>query len=178
MSDLLGYKKEVAVAVVAAVALAALAGAGAVILAPGSSQTSRIATTTTSSASTTTLGCSSPNTSCGGWQLFPGNLTVQGNSSVLEITLRETGEMYIGSATVYVNGTVIGTPPTSQFEPPGNIALDIQPGQQAILVLTIPSSTVPIQPGRAYSVMVYAWEGPLGQRASGGSPESVNITAT
>ena len=126
----------------------------------------------------TTLPCGSPGVYCGGVQLTSGSLVVNGNSSVLQVTLTETGNSYIGSATVYVNGTAIGVPPAAEYEPPGNIILNAQPGQQAVLVLTIPNSTISIQSGRTYSVMVYTWEGPPGQRASEGSGQSISITAT
>jgi hypothetical protein len=70
-------------------------------------------------------------------QITSGNLTVEENgSSILKVTVLEVGNMYIGSATVYINGTVLGTPPpstevsgTAIYEPPGNIALNVQPGQ-------------------------------------------------
>jgi len=124
-----------------------------------------------------TLPCGSPGVYCGGVQLSSGSLTVNGNSSVLEVTLTETGNSYIGSATVYVNGTVIGVPPASEYEPPGNIILNVQAGEQAVLVLTIPNGVIQVQAGRTYSVLVYTWEGPPGQRASEGNSESINITA-
>jgi hypothetical protein len=85
--------------------------------------------------------------------------------------------MYIKSATVYVNGTVIGIPPPSEYGPPGNILLNVQPGEQAVLVLSISNSTIPIQTGRTYSVLVYGWMG-LPSESNSGVPESINITAT
>jgi hypothetical protein len=103
---------------------------------------------------------------------------VNKSEAVLQLTLLEVGNMYIGSATVYVNGTVIGIPPASEYEPPGNILLNVQPGQQTVLVLTISNATIPIQVGRTYSIMVYGWLGPPGERASSGMPEYINVTAT
>ena len=114
---------------------------------------------------------------CGNIQITSANLTIGASDSFLQVTLLEVGNSYIGSATVYVNGTVIGVPPASQYEPPGNIILNVQPGQQVVLVLTIPSSTLSVQSGRTYSVLVYAWLGPPGQRASSGLPATVNVTA-
>ena len=122
--------------------------------------------------------CGSPGVYCGNFQITPGNLTVNGSSATLQVTLLEVGNMYIGSATVYVNGTVIGIPPASQYESPGNIALNVQPGQQTTLALTIPGSTMSVQAGRSYSVLVYAWEGPPGERASSGGPDTIALTAT
>ncbi len=127
---------------------------------------------------TSTSPCGSQGVYCGDFQIVSGNLTASGSSSVLDVTLKETGNMWIGSATVYVNGTAIGTPPASQYEPPGNIALNVQPGQQTTLVLTIPSLTISVQVGKSYSVLVYAWEGPPGERANAGSPDTMTITAT
>jgi len=140
--------------------------------------TTAAVTSTTTAATTATSPCGSPGVYCGSIQLSSGSLAVNGNSSVLQVTVTEVGNSYIGSATVYVNGTVIGVPPASQYEPPGNIILDVQPGQQAVLVLTIQTSTIAIQSGRTYSVLVYAWLGPPGQRASSGLPQSINVTAT
>lgn len=97
---------------------------------------------------------------------------------MLQFTLTEIGNEYIGSATVYVNGTVIGTPPASQYEPPGNIMLNVQPDQSTVLVLIIPSSTISVNVGLTYSLMVYAWLGVLGQPANSGFPISANVTAT
>jgi len=126
---------------------------------------------------TSTLPCSSPGVTCGGVNITSGSLTVNGSYSFLQVTVAETGNAYIGSATVYVNGTVIGVPPASEYEPPGNVPLDIQHGQQAVLVLTIPNSTIPVQAGMTYSVVVYAWEGSPGQRASAGGPNFINVKA-
>jgi hypothetical protein len=112
-------------------------------------------------------------------QIISGDLTVEGNgSSVLKVTISEVGNMYIGSATVYVNGTAIGSPPASMDQPPGNIVLNVQPGQQTTLVLVIPNGTIPIQPGRIYSVIVYAWLGAPGGPAHGGGPDTIEIIAT
>jgi hypothetical protein len=106
---------------------------------------------------------------------------VNKSEAVLQLTLLEVGSMYIGSATVYINGTVIGippaSPPASEYGPPGNILLNVQPGQQAVLVLTIPNTTIPIQVGRTYSIMVYVWLGVPGEGVSAGMPEYINVTA-
>ena len=178
--ELAGFVKEVGAAVTVAIALAAVIGLVAVDLFPSSNPTTAItsATPTTSSVVFSTAPpCGSPGVYCGGSQITSRSLTVHGNYSVLELTLSETGNMYIGSATVYVNGIVIGVPPASEYEPPGNIILNIQPGQQAVLVLTIPNSTLSIQVGRSYSILVYDWEGPPGQRASAGGPVEASVTA-
>ena len=102
---------------------------------------------------------------------------MNGSYSVLQVTLTEIGNSYIGSATVYVNGVVIGIPPTSEYEPPGNIPLNVTSAQPAVLVLTIPNSAVAVHVGMTYSVMVYCWLGPPGERASAGDPASINVKA-
>ena len=86
--------------------------------------------------------------------------------------------MYIGSATVSLNGTIIGLPSASVDQHPGNIILNVQPGQQTVLVLTIPNTTLSVQVGRTYSVVVYTWIGPPGESANSGEPDTINITAT
>jgi len=134
-------------------------------------------TTASSGVSSVTLPCGSPGVYCGGFNITSASLTANGSYSVLRVSIQETGNSYIGSATVYVNGTVIGNPPASEYEPPGNIPLDVQPGQQAVLVLTIPNSTITIRSGMTYSVLVYGWEGPQGERASEGDQTTVNIKA-
>jgi hypothetical protein len=140
--------------------------------------TTSVITSTTAGVSTIALPCGSPGVYCGGFNITSASLTVNGNYSVLQVTLNEIGNMYIGSATVYINGTVIGVPPASQYEPPGNVILNVTSAQPAVLVLTIPNSTIPIHPGMTYSVMVYAWEGPPGGYANSGGPTSINVTAT
>jgi hypothetical protein len=135
-------------------------------------------TTSTAQVGSTASPCGSPGVYCGNVQITSANLTVSGSGSVLRVTLLEVGNTYIGSATVYLNGTVIGSPPASEYEPPGNIILNVQPGQQAVLVLTIPGGSLSVQAGRTYSVLVYAWVGSPGGRASSGVSDSVNITAT
>lgn len=132
---------------------------------------------TTVASSTSGAPCGSPGAYCGSASITSVNLTVGNGSSTLQITLAEIGNMYIGSATVYVNGTVIGTPPASQYQPPGNIILNIQADQPAVLVLVIPTSTIAIHVGAIYSVLVYAWLGPPGQRANSGLPAPANVTA-
>jgi len=144
---------------------------------PNSTRTAVTSTTNLRSA-TSTAPCGSPRVYCGSITLSSGSLTANENSSVLQVTLTEVGNSYVGSATVYINGTVIGVPPISKYEPLGNIILNLEPGQQAILVLMIPSTTIQIQQGTTYSVLVYAWLGPPGQRASAGSLDIINITAT
>ena len=137
---------------------------------------SSLTATTGPNVASVTAPCGSPGVYCGGFRILSGSLTVNGNSSVLQVTLQETGNMWIGGATVYVNGTRVGPLSTPQAWP-GNIQLNIQPGQTAVLVLTIPASTMPIQPGRTYTVSVNDWEGPPGERASAGGWGSINITA-
>jgi hypothetical protein len=168
--------KEAGASIVIALALAAAVGVVALNYFPTSSIESILTGTPTSVASRT-LPCGSPSVYCGGANIRSASLIVNGNNSVLQLTLDETGTMYIGSATVYLNGTVIGVPPASDNEPPGNINLNVQPGQQTVVVMTIPSSTVMIQAGRNYSVIAYTWEGPPDQRASDGNQESVIVTA-
>jgi len=166
--------------VAALVVVALLAGAGVGYLVgvnASESQTGESTTATSQGIGSRTLPCGSPGVTCGGVNITSASLTVNGSYSVLRVTVAETGNAYIGSATVYVNGTVIGVPPASEYEPPGNIPLDIQHGQQAVLVLTIPNSTISIYIGMTYSVDVYAWEGPPGQRASAGGPNFINIKA-
>ena len=174
--------KGIAAAVSIALVLAASLGVVAIYAFPGAASTTSSASTTTIISNTTTiwsrtLPCGSPGVTCGGVNLTSASLTVNGSYSVLQVTVAETGNACIGSATVYVNGTVIGVPPPSGYEPPGNIPLDIQGGQQAVLVLTIPNSTMPIHAGMTYSVVVYAWEGPPGQRASSGGPYTISVKA-
>jgi len=164
--------------VAALLVMAIIAGAGVGYLIGVSAfgnQTNKV--TATTSVASRTLPCGSPGVTCGGVNITSASLTVNGSYSVLRVTVAETGSMYIGSATVYVNGTVIGVPPASEYEPPGNIPLDVQHGQQAVLVLTIANSTIPVHIGMTYSVVVYAWEGPPGQRASAGGPNFINIKA-
>jgi hypothetical protein len=170
------YAKETGVAVSVALVLAVLTGAVAIYAIPGAASTTN--STSNSTNSSRTLPCGSPGVYCGRFNITSADLAVNGTYSVLRVTILEIGNVYIGSATVYVNGTVIGVPPASEYEPPGNIPLNVQPGQQAVLVLTIPNSTMPIQMGVTYSVMVYGWVGPPGERASAGIPASINITAS
>jgi archaellum component FlaF (FlaF/FlaG flagellin family) len=159
--------------------VAILAGAGAGYL------VGHVTSTSTLTAASTTSPCGSPGVYCGGFNITSASLTVNGSNSVLQVTIRETGNMYIGSATVYVNGTVIGNGPASsylppgnlQHEPPGNLPLNVQPGEQAVLVFTIPNSTISVKPGMTYSVLVYAWEGPPGQRASAGDSATIVVKA-
>lgn len=139
-----------------------------------SSATSETATSVASS----TLPCGSPGVYCGRVQIVSGNLTVYANSSVLQVTLLEVGNMYIGSATVSLNGTIIGLPAVSIDQHPGNIILNVQPGQQTVLVLTIPNSTISVQVGETYSVTVYPWIGIPGEPANSGVPSIISITAT
>jgi len=135
------------------------------------------AATTNSSTVASTEPCSAPGVYCGTFQITSGSLTVNGSSSVLQLTLLETGSESMTSATVYINGTVVGAHPTPASEPPGNIAISLVPKQQKVLTLTIPSSTIPILAGRTYTVLVYAWEEQFG-RAADSSQETVNIAAT
>jgi len=135
-------------------------------------------TISTAQVGSATSPCGSPGVYCGNVQITSADLTVNRSGSVLHVTLLEVGNTYVGSATVYLNGAVIGIPPASEYEPPGNIILNVQPGQQAVLVLTIPGSSLSVQAGRTYSVLVYAWVGPPGERASSGVSDSVNVTAT
>ena len=173
---------RVAVAVSAALVLAASLGVVAIYAFPASSVTasgtfSTMTISDTTTITSKTIPCGSPGVICGGVNITSASLTVNGSYSVLQVTVTETGNAYIGSATVYVNGTVIGVPPSSEYEPPGNIPLDIQGGQQAVLVITIPNSTISIHAGMTYSVVVYAWEGPPGQRASSGGPNTISVKA-
>ena len=163
-------------AVIAMVAIAVImvgVAAGQTLVAAQSQTNS----TSSSAESSTTSPCGSPGVYCGNVQITSGSLTVNGSDSILRVAILEVGNSYIGSATVYVNGTVIGVPPTSQYEPPGNIILNVQPGQGAVLTLTIPSNSLSVEAGRTYSIMVYAWLGPPGQRASSGVPGYATIVA-
>jgi hypothetical protein len=175
------YKKEIGVAGAIAVIVALGVGLFAFAAFPSGPGTTSSASGTSVSNTTgiasTTSPCGSPGVYCGGFNITSASLSVNGIESVLQVTIRETGNMYIGSATVYVNGTVIGNPPASEYEPPGNIPLNVQPRQQVVMVLTIPNSTISIKAGMTYSVLVYAWEGPPGQRASAGDQVSVNVKA-
>jgi hypothetical protein len=128
--------------------------------------------------SSATSPCGSPGVYCGAVAIVWANLTVNGNQSILEIDIQEIGSDYIGSATVYLNGTVIGVPPASEYSPPGNNLLNIQPNRTGILRLVIPQNTNPIQDGMTYPVLVYIWLGPPGQRASSGDSAMENVTAT
>ena len=195
------YKKEIgvagAIAVIVALGVGLLAfaafpsGPGQTSSASGTSVTNTTGTVSTTSVSNTSgisstaPPCGSPGVYCGGFNITSASLSVNGSEGVLQVTIRETGNMYIGSATVYVNGIVIGPGPASnylppgnlQHEPPGNLLLNVQPGEQAVLVLTIPNSTISIRSGMTYSVLVYDWEGPPGQRASAGGQASINVKA-
>jgi len=141
------------------------------------STTTNVTTSTSVGTETRALPCGSPGVYCGRPNITSASLTVNGSYSVLQVTLTEIGNSYIGSATVYVNGTVIGVPPASEYEPPGNIPLNVTSAQPAVLVLTIPSSTVAVHAGMTYSVTVYCWLGPPGERASAGDPASINVKA-
>jgi hypothetical protein len=133
--------------------------------------------TNKSSSSSATRPCGSSGVYCGTVLIAWANLTVSGNESTLEVGVTEVGNMYIGSATVYVNGTVIGTPPASEYAPPGNIMLDIQSNQTGTIHLVIAQSLINIQAGMNYSILVYAWLGPPGERASSGDSAMANVTA-
>ena len=177
--ELAEYKREIGAAVTVAILLAVALGAIAIYSFPGAATGTLTTSASNSQSSTSTAPpCGSPGACGGSITLSSGRLTVDGDSSELQVTLAEVGNSYVGSATVYIDGTVIGVPPASEYEPPGNIALNVQPGQDVILALTIPSSTISIQQGKTYSVLVYSWLGSLGQRASAGLPASINITAT
>ena len=128
--------------------------------------------------SSATTPCGSPGVYCGAVAIAWANLTISGNQSVLDVGVKEIGNDYIGSATVYLNGTVIGVPPASNYSPPGNILLNIQANQTGTLRLVIPQSAIPVQVGMIYPVLVYVWLGPPGQRASSGNSATVNVTAT
>ena len=175
------YKKEIGVAGAIAVILAlgvGLLAFAAFPLGPGTtSSASGTSVSNTTSIASRTLPCGSPGVYCGAPNITSASLTVNGSYSILEVTLTEIGNSYIGSATVYVNGTVIGIPPTSEYEPPGNIPLNVTSAQPAVLVLTIPNSTVAVHAGMTYSVMVYCWLGPPGERASAGDQASINVKA-
>jgi len=147
------------------------------LIGPMNTTTQAASTQSSGSIDTIALPCGSPGVYCGGSNITSASLTVNGSYSVLQLTLTELGNMYIGSATVYVNATVIGVPPASEYEPPGNIPLNVTSAQPAVLVLTIPNSTIPIHAGMTYSVMVYCWLGPPGERASSGDQASINIKA-
>ena len=178
------YKKEIgvagAIAVVVALGVGLLAFA-AFPLGPGTtSSASGTSVSNTTSIASRTLPCGSPEVYCGRANLTSAGLTVNGSYSVLQVTLTEIGNMYIGSATVSVNGSIIGLPPAStafEYGPPGNIPLNVTSAQPAVLVLTIPNSTVAVHAGMTYSVMVYCWLGPPGQRANSGDPASINVKA-
>ena len=175
------YKKEICVAGAIAVIVALGVGLLAFVafpLGPGtSSSASGTSVPNSTGIASTTAPCGSPGVYCGRANITSASLTVNGSYSVLQVTLTEIGNSYIGSATVYVNGTVIGIPPTSEYEPPGNIPLNVTSAQPAVLVLTIPNSTVAVHAGMTYSVMVYCWLGPPGERASAGDQASVNVKA-
>jgi hypothetical protein len=174
------YFGEVGSAITIAIILAAIVGGVAIYSFPSSPSPSSVSISTTSNTTTVasrTTPCGSPGAYCGRFEITSGSLLVNKSEAVLQVTLLEIGNMYIKSATVYVNGTVIGVPPASEYGPPGNILLNVQPGQQAVLVLSVLNSTIPIQVGRAYSVLVYGWMGLPGESNSG-MPESINITAT
>lgn len=147
-------------------------------------QTSTVATLTTTNvnqtavSSSTTGSCGSPGVYCGNASITSLSLKVGSNSSTLQFTLAEIGNEYIGSATVYVNGTVIGTPPTSEYAPPGNIMLNVTANQSTVLVLVIPASTISIQAGLSYSVMAYIWLGVPGQPADSGLATTSSVTAS
>ena len=175
------YKKEIgvegAIAVIVALGVGLLAFV-AFPLGPGtSSSASGTSVPNSTGIASTTAPCGSPGVYCGRANITSASLTVNGSYSVLQVTLTEIGNSYIGSATVYVNGTVIGIPPTSEYEPPGNITLNVTSAQPAVLVLTIPNSTVAVHAGMTYSVMVYCWLGPPGERASAGDPASISVKA-
>jgi hypothetical protein len=186
------YAREMVGGVVVAVVLAAIVGGVAIYSFPSSPGSSTASNTTTvssffssttvysisSSVTSATSPCGSPGVYCGRFEITSGSLFVNKSEATLQVTLLEVGNMYIGSATVYINGTVIGVPPASEYEPPGNIPLNVQPGQQAVLVLTISNSTISVQVGRTYPVMVYGWLGPPGERAGSGGGEYINVTAT
>jgi hypothetical protein len=181
------YAKEIGIAVSLAIILAGTLGAGAVYFFPyvtntnssnTSSGNSSTVSSMSSSVSTAPPPCGSPGVYCGGFNITSASLTVRGNYSILQVTILETGNMYIGSATVSINGTIIGAPPASENEPPGNILLNIQPGQQAVLVLTIPNSTISIRAGLAYSVQVEDWEGAPGGPANAGGGTVTYVTAS
>jgi len=165
------------VAALLVVAILAGGGAGYLVGTIATENQTTKSITITSSDTSRTLPCGSPGVTCGGVNITSASLTVNVSNSVLRVSLAETGNACIGSATVYVNGTVIGVPPASEYEPPGNIPLDIQGGQQAVLLLTISNSTIPIHTGMTYSVDVYAWEGPPGQRASAGGANYILVKA-
>ena len=87
------------------------------------------------SASTTTETCSAPGSppgsgaACGGFTVFAASLAVGGSGAILDFSIQDTGNMNVGGATVYLNGTMIG---------PGNITLDLQPGPVEVVTLTHP----------------------------------------
>jgi len=134
------------------------------------------ANTVSSSVDSSTPPCSAPDVYCGTFQIMSGNLTANGDGSLLDLTLLETGNVYMSSATVYINGTVIGIPPAFAYEPPGNIGINLAPKQQTVLGLAVPNSTISIQAGSTYTVMVDAWVGSPG-KASTSSQETINIAA-
>lgn len=188
------FKKEMASSVVLAVILALAFGWVATSYFPsqvittqtspqttvtsiGMTSTKISVTTSEKSVFSSTAPCGSSGAFCGGASIKSANLTVNGNTSTLEITLAEVGNDYIGSATVYVNGTVIGTPPSSEYQPPGNIILNIQPNESTVLVLVIQSSTLQIHVGVTYPILVYTWLGMPDGQANSGLPEIVNVTA-
>ena len=122
---------------------------------------------------TTTLPCSAPDVYCGTFEISSANLTAEGNHSVLNITLLESGSVYMSSATAYINGTIIGTP-VSISKQPGNIAVSLVPKQQTTLSITIPSTTMQVQGGGAYNITVYAWVGtPSKPQSYTDTPQSV-----
>jgi len=164
------------IAVLLVVAIVAGAGAGYLVgVNVSGNQTSQ--NTVTASIASRIASCGSPGVYCGGIGITSASLTVNGNYSVLQVTVVEIGNSVIGSATVYVNGTVIGIPPAAEYEPPGNIILNVTSAQPAVLVLTIPGSTIPIHAGMTYSVLVYGWLGSSAQGARAGDQATVNIKA-
>lgn len=156
---------RLAIAIVAAAAAVSVATLGY----------SYLTTATTATFTGITESCGSPGVYCGNIQLSSGSIMENGSTGTLKVTLAEVGNEYIKSAAVYVNGTVLGIPPASQGA--GNIGLDVQPGQSTVLSLTIPNSTIPIQVGRTYSVVVRAWLSPPGGGPTGDMGASLNITA-
>ena len=171
-----GYAKEIGAGVVLAVILAAAMGAVAVYSFPSAGGTE------STSIASRALPCGSQGVYCGRPEIQSATLATNGSASVLQIKLAEVGNDYIGSAIVYVNGSVIGVPPSNQsgagqYGPPGNIILNVTSGNPAVLVLVIPNSTISVHAGATYSVMVYGWLGPPGQAASAGDSATVNVKA-
>ena len=138
--------------------------------------TSTVSSTIATSSSTVTSGSSSA--SYGSFSITEVSLSTGNNSSTLDITLQAIGSVYIGSATISVNNTIIGTPPASMSQPPGNIMLDIQPNQSSTIVLVIPDSTIPIYHGMTCYVLVYAWLGTPGGPTDTGQVRPASVSAT